>query len=286
MLEIDAEAVGKALDAIQEPVVAPDLVENPSGHGSVVAIRDGYKLERLPGRTKKARYHTFHDLESFANWLNRHALGNANAVEILAGEQTVVAALNPADVTGDLLTCQLTFHPQFDAWRQVFGKTLSQKDFHSFVRGNKKAFAAVGEAGFTSADVLLTELQKLNVVAGKELNAELDERGFYRFAGANQKANVGGSIPPEFKIVVPVFQGVNDAMKDDGSACLYVIEILLSMNVDSDGGVTFRLDCPSLPLTLHEARLDAVEWLRKLLQEGFLVGLGRIELRDVQLIEK
>ena len=52
-----------------------------------------------------------------------------------------------------------------------------------------------------------------------------------------------------------------------------------------DNAVAFVLTCPSLPLVVHEARLDAVAWLKHLLHDDFMVGLGALRLEAVPLVE-
>lgn len=281
MVEL-TEGGAKALAAeLQKPVVAPQLTGHPNGNDSLVAIRDGYKLEKLPGAMVKARSHIFHDLTSFAEWLNRHADDQKQETEILAGEDRVLAALSPTNPSGDIVTCLLRAHPRFQQWVAVFGKTLTQKSFHAFVRANQDAFPRSGDKP-SIGDVLGTELQRLQLVEGKDLQTELDERGFYRFAGASQKQNVGGAIPPRFTVVVPIFNGVR-VPESDGAEQSYGLDCLLSMDV-ADGHVSFVVSCPSLPVVMHQARLDAVAWLRFLLTDGFLVGLGDLSLRDVPFV--
>lgn len=275
MIDELAEGLEKLAEAMQPPTPDINAVPNPSGHGSVAVVRDGYKVERLPGPMKKQRCHIFHDLRSLAEWLNRHAADSIEAVEILAGETAVEAALSPAALGGDLLRCNLKFHPAFDAWRGIFGKKLSQKQLHAFVRGNANSLP-------TGGDVFAGELRSMQAVKGAEFKAELDERGFYRVASATARADVQGKIPSNFKIEVPIYIGVchpNEIVER-----VYNIDVMLSMEVE-EAGVSFMLECPELPVTLHNARLDAVEWLKSLLSKGFLVGLGDLKLQDVPFIE-
>lgn len=286
MIEVDEEAVGTLLDALQPGAMTIEPVALPTKHGAFVVVRDGHKVHELKGPTKKARQHVFHDLGSFAEWLNRHAVKDANTVEILASETEVVAALAPVDPSGDVVRCLLKLHPVFEAWVKVFGVSvaMSQRDLHQFLRANQKALAT-GEDGAPGAgDVLMTELQKMNVIAGRDMKTELDERGFYQFGGATERANVTGAIPPRFNIFVPVFIGVHED-KDEAMEIHYSVEILLTMNV-VDTAVTFRLSCPALPVLMHQARLDAVAYLKKLLDAQFLVGLGAVQLAEVPLITK
>lgn len=276
------------------PAVPEILSEpNPNGSGALVAVRSGYTVQAFPGKQTHQAVHTFHDLASFAAWLNREVTAEYQGdVDILAGETAVNAALNPGDPYGDQVQCLLKYHPMFEAWRGVFGKTMDQKQFHAFVRGNLDAFPAGASSGVSEGDILATELQKLGVARGDKFDTELDPRGFYHFSGSTGSVNYSGNIPPRFNIVVPIIQGVSADLADPLGTALalpgasevrYQLDILLSMDV-TDKGAQFTLSCPALPIHLHRARLDAVAYLRRLLAEGFLVGLGDLKLADVPVV--
>lgn len=269
--------LGELKAVIETPVV-------PVQGEQMFAVRDGYSLQ--PRQREGRRSHTFHDLGSFAAWLNRYvAAGDEASAEILAGLAAVQAALKPTLALAEVLTCQLRWHPQFEPWRAIFGKPQDQKQIHAFVRGNMDAFGPGVSGAF-----LAGELRKLNLVKSDKLNAELDEKGYYQFNETAGRMDLQGKIPPQFDIIVPLIMGVKAAMQpaapsaEDAAVALpateiaYTLPILLSM--EPDKGI-FKLDCPSLPLIEHQARMDAVAYLRSLLRPEFLVGLGEIKVADV-----
>lgn len=252
------------------PAPKPDFVPAPRGRGaSVVAVRNDYKLETVPGPERSKRTHVFHDLGSFAEWLNRFG-AEPQKVEILVGDKEAQAVLGD-DPHASLVTCQLRNHPTFDAWQKALGQEQEPKAFHAFLRSVSGTFDD-GSGGVNTGDVLSGELQKLKAVTTGDIDMNVDPRGFYTVNGSTSRVQVDAKIPPSFTIHTPIFVGIPDA-ETSGAERRYALEILLTMDVE-DGGIGFTLTCPGLARVLHEARLDAVAHLRSLLNEGFLVGLG------------
>ena len=269
-------AVLTVLSELSPPVWESDKpIPLPNGRGKFIVTRSDYQVRELVGLTKKQRLHTFHDLRSFADWLKRHAAKLSEAVEILAGESSVEAALSPTDSYGDRVTCQLKYHPGFDAWRVVFGKPQSQKALHAFIRG---ALDSLGGSG----DMLATELRTVSAVKGGDFESQLDERGFYHVTSASNRTELRGKIPSSIRVNAPVYLGVCGPNSD--VELRYDLDVLLSMEIGDEGAV-FTLTCPGLPIVLHTARMDAVAYLRSLLIDGFLVGLGELKLQEVPAIE-
>lgn len=262
---------------VQPPTAAPVLIDNPDGKGAFVVVKNGYEVKQLGGAQKGQRRHTFHDLGSFARWLNRHAAGRDETVEIVASATAVTAGLDPIDPTADVVMCNLTTHPTAVDWCSIFGKPLDQKQLHAFLRGHVADFANAD-----AATMLTTELRKLNIVINKDLSAELDERGFLQFQGNTGKAQVGGKIPGDFAIRIPLIMGV---MIDgsDTDEVTYPLDVLVTMDVN-DHGASFTLSAPSLVGVKHQARLDAVAYLEKLLDDGFMVGLGDYAVPSVGVV--
>lgn len=85
-----------------------------------------------------------------------------------------------------------------------------------------------------------------------------------------------GRIPTQFGIRIPIIAGVLDA---EGVEVSYGATVLLSMDIDQ--AVSFKLSCPALPLIEHQARLDAVAYLKRLLGGEFMVGLGDLKAEAV-----
>lgn len=263
------------------PAPKPEFVPAPRGRGaSVVAVRNDYKLETVPGPERSRRTHVFHDLGSFAEWLNRFGT-EPQKVEILVGDKDAQAVLGD-DPHASLVKCQLRNHPTFDAWQKALGQEQEPKVFHAFLRSVSGTFDD-GSGSVNTGDVLSGELQKLKAVTTGDIDMNVDPRGFYTVNGSTSRVQVDAKIPPSFTIHTPIFVGIPVPLPslDDGALRTfdpreerrYALEILLTMDVE-DGGIGFTLTCPGLARVLHEARLDAVAHLRSLLNDGFLVGLG------------
>lgn len=254
-----------------DPVPAPEAIDAPRGRGSkVVAVRNDYKLETLHGPERSRRTHKFHDLHSFAAWLTRWA--DPKTAEILVGVVEAKAVLGD-DPQASLVSCDLWPHPLFAAWHKVLGiKMMSPKDLLTFIRSVAVTFDD-GTGGPNAGDVLSGQLAQLKAVTTGDIDMSVDPRGFYAVKGSTQKVTVDAKIPPVFTIRTPVFIGIPES-ETSARELLYSLEILLAMDVDEKTGITFTLTCPSLERVLHEARLDAVGYLRTLLGGEFLVGLG------------
>lgn len=263
------------LRLLSDPAPKTELVDDPNGRGgSVLIVRDDYKVEQVAGPDRAKRVHIFHDLRSFAEWLKRW--GKPDTTEILVGDAKARALLGGATVAHDPasdVSCVLRDHPTFAAWRKAFGVKMNPKTFHAFIRSVAATFGS-GGGGVTAADVLSGELAKLKAVKNGEINMSVDPRGFYAVSGASTTTQVDAKIPPQFTVRTPILIGIPESESSD-TEMLYGLEILLSMDVE-DSGIFFTLTCPTLDAVLHQARLDAVGYLRALLDEGFLVGLGDI----------
>lgn len=273
-----------------EPNPQVKVIEHPQGHGSLALVRDGYKLQDLQAAQVARRRHSFDDIRSFADWLNRRCPDTADRVraEILAtapdkdGGHRISAVLNPEDQHSDSGVCLLTYHPLFQSWLGIFGKRLSQQEFHAHVRGVIASFAQQQPVSF--GNWLATELQKLKAITGRDLQVDLDQRGFVSFAMMTGTKKIEGEIPPSFALSLPIFMGVfppsiprelTDRVEEE-QALDYMIEVLLQTDVNDEGRIYFTATAPGLDQVIHQARMDAVAWLRSRLDEGFLVGLGKL----------
>lgn len=274
------------LRMLSDPSPKAELVDNPNSRGgSVVSVRNDYKLERLPGPEVSRRAHAFHDLGSFAEWLKRFGT-EPSKVEILVGDREAKAVLSESPFAS-LVSCQLRDHPTFAAWTKAFGQEMEPKEFHAFIRSVAETFGDAG-GGVTVSDVLSGELQKLKAVTQGDLAMQIAPRGFYAVSGNTKSVQVDAKIPPSFKIRTPIFVGIptpagtgpNGEVIVALTDRLYELEILLATDVDDDS-ISFTVTCPRLDAVKHEARLDAVAHLRGLLGDGFLVGLGDLSTASV-----
>lgn len=257
---------------VQPRPPAPELhpVPAPNGDGELFAVEQTYKLEHRPGPRIRRRTHTFHDLVSFAAYLNRHAKDREHC-EILLDEESVTAALDPGNVTGDVVTCRLEVDPRFAAWNSAWRRKLDQRQLYGLIRAQRE------DMDEQTAGLLLVALQTLHVVRDGEIRSELDERGFTRFAAQTAKQQLQGTLPPGFSIRVPVFEGVAFS---EGADAFYGIEVLLYPELEAKQ-VTFTLEAPGIDAVVRRARRDARDFLQDLLEEPLMVGLGEFASEEV-----
>lgn len=274
------------------PVTAPDQ------DGYYYAVRQGWTVEHVPGPQRGRRMHRFDDLASCAQWLNRHA-PDRNRTEILVEQNRLVAALAPSDCHGDLVACSLQFDARYKAWLDAFSSNqLSQKAFHALLRANSIDVAA------PVLDMLLAAVRDLTITKGGKRQIKLTDHNMIEFVGSTQNREYTGKLPTRFLVNCPIYEGVQVPTGISFTPALpppvalpgqdvpisgpspwvdasYAIEVLLSMDEVPSGDVAFVLEAPALPRIVRAARRDAARYFDHLLEDGFLVGLGAIELQDV-----
>lgn len=263
--------VGEAKQVVIEASdPTPELVTTPAanGDGVLVALAEGYSIERFENRHEGTRNHVFDDVLTFAQWLNRHALADANEVEILLSHDRVKAVLKPRDQVPELISCMLEHDPTFKAWCEAFAEPIAQKAFHALARGFR--------ASLVDSDKILAALRVINVARTGELKSEIDETGFTRLQVVGGGAEMTAKLPPEIRVDCPVYQGVLTA---GGVEDTHQLEILVSIDVDGTVPI-FELSCPGLELVRHAARRGVAAMLKRELDDGFLVGLGELDCRQ------
>ncbi|MHC4711989.1 MAG: hypothetical protein ACYTAN_01785 [Planctomycetota bacterium] len=289
------KTVSKLLDRLGKvPTPKLEAIRSPDGDGVLYAVRDGWNVERQRGPRRGCRAHIFHDPQSFAAWLNRHAgdppppesvelagpddpmpaaivaASRAYHCEILAGEDVVTAALNPRDPHGDVVVYEYRFDPVFTALREKLDERLSQRELMLFLRG-------IGTR-IVDADVLLSSLSTLIVKSGASLESHVDETGYTRVRVVGESNDVEARIAPRFVVVTPIIEGVLKGV--GGPPAAYSLEVFVETEV-RPGELLFTLRLPTLEADLRCARRDAVAYLAELLTAGpFLIGSG-----DVRLLE-
>ncbi len=258
---------------------------NPDGHGQFVIHPSDHEVTGLDGLHRCQRVHRMDDVNSFAAWLLRHA--DPKIAEIFVDADHIIAGLDPKDDAHDKVRCDLVLHPRAARWRAILGKRLDQKTLHRHLIATADDFEdwKVADDNLGSyGRILAGEVAKLEIARRGDYTAHLDPRGFYTFQGGNEHTDVAGRIPASFKFEIPWFRGVCLPTEE---ACTYSVEVLLDMDVDNPASPGFVLAAPDLPLVEYQAREDAVAWLRHLLPDEFLVGLGsyginRVEARSDQ----
>jgi hypothetical protein len=269
-----------AVQAFGEPTVMLELVDHPNGKGEVACVREGYTLHQLPGPERHRRTHRFDDLAGFADWLGRHA-DPTNTEILFATNGTVTAAIDPGNVHGDIVTCQLTAHPRLSRWLAVVqADSLTQRDLHRMITSSLEDFPPArdteGNDLGSSGKFLAAQVGRVAVASSGEIKCEVDDLGYTRFSGGSAAKSVTGSLPPTFAIRVPWFLGARPE-------AVYDLDLHLAVEPGT-GGVTFELEAPGLPVVRHAALLDAVAYLRELLGEDWLVGLGELKVVAVPTV--
>lgn len=270
---------------IEAPIAVPiEPTPLPRGNGSFLVVRDGYQVKEIEGSRRGKRVHRFHDLGGFARWLDRHAMERERA-EILVATDQVVAALDPADPDGDLVSCELPLHPSFAAWTNVLETGLDQITLHRLVLAEAETLGD-SAVGFSAA------LLQVKLATAGEFDAQMDPLGYMRVTGGTNKQEATVKLPPQFVVTTPIIEGVGIAHGDGHDAptytpATYALDIFLQLKVVGEPGskrAEFYLSCPRLEAHRRQARRDAAEYLQALLLDGFLVGLGEIKTESVREI--
>lgn len=269
--------------------VPVEPTEHPRGHGRFLVVKDGYKIEEIGGATRGRRLHTFHDLASFAAWLNRHATERErceivmNAVMNGADPKNLgntVAHLAPQSADGDRVECQIAQHPVWLAWFAILGKDLDQVKLAEHVRCYRDSLGAEGS-------VLLAALQQIKVVAGGSTEVQVGALGEIKLLAGDRRTEASVTLPPELLVTTPIFDGVlaRGASPDSPVEAEYVLRLFVSMQFVEERPV-FRLTCPGLAIVLRKALHDAHEDLVARLESGFLVGFGVPRVESIPRISE
>lgn len=266
----EGQNVGHAEQVVQESpkvVVKIETIPAPNGCGELVAVRDGYRVDHLTGRTEGCRAHTFDDLERFARWLTVHVFERAEQVETLVDLHEVKTVVDPKHPDPEVLTCTLKADPTFEAWVKCFGESLSQQQFHNLARGFRNALG--------NPEELLAALRVMAVAQGGTLNSEIDEMGYTRLHATKGTSDLTAKLPPELTLTCPIYQGIKGPT---GDTLTYPLEVLIFVSIES-GTPVFQLACPRLEIARTDARRDVVAMLEHELESSaadFLVCLGEL----------
>ncbi len=249
---------------------------DPKGSGALVLTED--QSIQMVHRDTRPRRHTFHDLETFAAFLNRHDPESRADILFDGDRSRVVADLEPnmQSPAADVLTCQLQAHPRRKRWTDLLGRELTQKRLFQFL-----ATAPDEDFGFLNNDTrqgslreyLASGVRQLQASKGVTFESVLDPRGFYGVRGGSNEQSITAKLPSDFVVTLPWFAGLDYT---------YGLPMMLTLDVDEKKGVIFRLEAPSMELVHAEAVRDAVGHLRAHLDDGFLVCLGEHRAPDMQ----
>lgn len=265
--------------------VPVDPTAHPRGHGAYLVVRDGYGVKEIDGPKRGKRLHTFHDLASLAEWLNRHATEKQRCEIVMNAVMNgtdpkdlgrTIAHLDPQSADGDIVECQIAQHPVWLAWHAILGKQLDQVELAEHVRCYR---ASLGSEGST----LLAALQQIKVVAGGSNEVQVGALGEIRLLAGDRKTEASVTLPPELVVTTPIFDGVLDGTATEAE---YVLRLFVGMRFEgeAENRPVFRLTCPGLALVLRKALRDAHADLVTRLDREFLVGFGVPKVERVPLI--
>jgi hypothetical protein len=247
-----------------DPSVEAQLVRRPDGMGSLAVIREGYRVVDYPPEQEGRCAHQFEDLKSFAEYISRHCGTKAGTVDIMVEECGVVAIIGTSHREPVTLYCSMVTEPAWDAWTGIFDRELSQRELQQHIRSWRET---LGDHG-----ALLTALAAIQVSTGQAMSSNIDTIGGTRLASAEGKQDVRVNIPPILRVNVPIHEAVDAA---------YDLEVLVSITPTP---LSFTLSCPKLERHERQARRDFAGTLRGLLDDSFLVSIGKAAhmTREVQ----
>lgn len=277
-----ADTLSSLRQAFGAAPAAPN-VKQLEGSDGIVFSPDGSAVT-LPAVS--VRRHVFHDPQSLAGWLLDWT--DPDRVEVLVDEASVVAVVDADRPQHDEIACELTHHPVFDRWQQVFGKRLDQKALHSLLRrtmadfhGSEIAMPGGKAERVGAGDKLLAGISKLQVRKDRSFRTEIGTKGETLLRASDEKNEASFELPDMFEIEVPIF--VDVAVEDSEHGTLepkYVIRVLVDLDLN-DLVPRFTLTAPDLALQLLDARRDVARCLREKLGNGWTVGLGEAKTQVV-----
>ena len=233
-----------------------EIIDTPAGQ--LLAQRDGISVRLAPvGRASKpGRLHTFQDVSSFAAWLLKHAKPET---EILADFGEGFAALPAQQWGGDLLQCKPRLHPAWVALEGLSGKPLRQPEFYQQLL---KLQTYLKDQG------VLAKVASLEVKTSGKIVANVDPNtGATKLVSVEKDTSYPVNLPAEIAFALPLHIGGEP------------VEVKASLlPAVSDAGLTLTLTVKERDLVLLAAWQKQVDDLRAALGEGWLVGLGKLQI--------
>ena len=255
---------GTVVTTPDPPTVVPEVIPNPNGMGDIIVIRDGYNVHSLRGPEEGFPVHEFHDLESMADYLNRHHVAASETVEIIVQDFSVVAYIDSSKTDPQVIRCALQTHPAWRAWGNAIRSNYDQRAMQQFIRAWRSTIQ--------DADVLMAKFSAIQVTGSQTMQSHIDETGSTRVSSNEGKTDIAVKIPPVLYAKVPVYVNVRVGDADKNEEATYDLEVLVS--IDTHPCIEVTLSCPTMDIQLNKARRDVAKWLTVLLDDGFLVGIG------------
>lgn len=242
------------------------VIQAAKGAGSVIALRTGYELKRIPeARAERPnRTHTFEDVHSFTAFLLKPEHGfTPQRTEILgSSESSSVRVVNSMAWERDELLLRLPLASAWNYWLLRDGKRFPLKDLRELLRARR------GDLAQRSKSVVadLTDVA-VNVTKGSKL--EIDPKtGLVTFDGVQKNTKVEGAIPSEIELNVPVYEG--------GPFHTVTVDLVPSIDENNGNALSFTLRLVDPTAVVREAWTEQIDKVRELLGKDWLVGIGTL----------
>lgn len=242
------------------------VIQAAKGAGSVIALRTGYELKRIPeARAERPnRTHTFEDVHSFTAFLLKPEHGfTPQSTEILGSSRVnLIEAVAKAAWERDNVQCVLPLASAWNYWLLRDGKRFSLKDLRELLRARR------GDLAQRSKSVVadLTDVA-VNVTKGSKL--EIDPKtGLVTFDGVQKNTKVEGAIPSEIELNVPVYEG--------GPFHTVTVDLVPSIDENNGNALSFTLRLVDPTAVVREAWTEQIDKVRELLGKDWLVGIGTL----------
>lgn len=263
------------------PAPTPTLVAAPDGLQRVALVPEGYTLERLAGPKGSRPSHIFHDVRDLCSYLKIRA--DPTTTDVLLRDGQIMADLDASTPHAGRVSCQLLSHPLWLLWARMLGQPLATEDLLEGLRAVRETLPPPKDGQPAQADVLISSLGSFSVISVGEYKTETDRLGNVSFRGATEKTSVTDTVPASVTVHAPLIAGIQRLEDGRLVEAVYKIPVLLKLRIGKDKAPSWTLSAPTLPLIKAEALADAVAYVRHLLGDGWLVGMGEAKRDEVSL---
>lgn len=140
------------------------------------------------------------NIDAVSTWLAKY---QENGYAVINRDKMSIALafdMTPEYHYQDMVTGQLTYHPDFKKWGINEGRNWDNDELAEFIKMNRSCFKSKSDAMKLSG-----ELKNLKIKVDKEVEANTDNRGNVKVLAA--QTVIESSIPKSFWLNVPVFKG-------------------------------------------------------------------------------
>lgn len=257
------ESTPGAVDHIEQMARKPFVLDT-SEHGDLVAIPDGYSLERrtdhLPTPGRKRGKTTLHDVESFIAQVKRHGTPDDCVVYVDAdyAKQHVQAVAvfndNASDYAGfrdHLAFFTPRFTEEWKRWTEQTGKAMTQAEFGFFLEANLGDIAEPAGAQVLEFVLTLQETRKVKYGSSVNLANGMVQLEFTEEGDSATKGKL------------EVFRKFTLGLRPFSGGAAYSVEALLRYRIDRNSGeIKFWFDLQRADRVLEDACRATVELIR------------------------